>query len=519
MQDFTAGTRLIIIVMLFPIYLVPRALFSQTEPSGNRAIALPLSGRDSQSGSVAATQSSIPGTTTSVDTLNPTIQVQGLYAGSASSLARTPFSGRLSFLEAIERGMAYNLGAINLNQAVRQAHAQVSVARSALLPNLNGNLTEVVQQTDLTVLGLRFSIAGVTLPTVVGPFNYFDLRATLNQTVADLTAVNNYRSAKEVLRANQYSAQDARDLIILAVGGSYLQVIAAKARVESARAQLATSNALYRQSVDQRKVGVLAQIDVNRGEVLMLTQQQRLISLENDLAKQKINLARLTGLPPTDQYETIDALPFSPTPSPTLEQALAKALNQRWDLKAARAQVQASERAHAAARAERLPSLSVSGDYGAIGTNPSQSHGTFAAVATLHVPIWQGGRTEGDIEQADAALAQRKAENENTKNQVEADVRNAYFDLEAATSQIAVAHKNREVTQENLELTRQRFQAGVTDSVEVVRAQDAVASAELDYINSVFAHNVAKISLARAMGDLAETLPQLLQLQPEPVIP
>jgi outer membrane protein TolC len=116
-------------------------------------------------------------------------------------------------------------------------------------------------------------------------------------------------------------------------------------------------------------------------------------------------------------------------------------------------------------------------------------------------------------------LAQRKAEGEDTKNQVEADVRNAYLDLEAAASQVEVAQKNREVTQENLELTRQRFQAGVTDSVEVVQAQDAVASAELDYINSVFAHNVAKLSLARAMGDASETLPQLLQSQPKPVIP
>jgi outer membrane protein TolC len=518
-ENFTMIMKRIVIVLLFPIGVVPSALYSQAGRSGSRANTLPLSGRPGQSGSVAATQSSIPGTTTSVNTLNPTIQVQGPYAGSASSIVRMPFSGKLSFLEAIQRGVAYNLGAVDINQAVRQAHGQMSVARSALLPNLNGNLSEVVQQTDLKVLGLRFNIPGAHLPTVVGPFNYFDLRATLDQNLADLTAVNNYRSAKDVMRANQYSAQDARDLVILAVGGAYLQVIAATARVESAHAQLETSNALYRQNVEERKVGVLAQIDVNRSQVQALTQQQRLVSLQNDLAKQKINLARLTGLPPTDQFETTDDVPFSPAPSLTLEEALTKALNQRKDLKAAQSQVQAAERARVAARTERLPSLSVSGNYGVTGTNPSQSNGTFVAVATLHLPIWQGGRTEGDIETADAALAQRKAEGEDTKNQVEADVRNAYLDLEAAASQVEVAQKNREVTQENLELTRQRFQAGVTDSVEVVQAQDAVASAELDYINSVFAHNVAKLSLARAIGDASETLPQLLQSQPKPVIP
>src|SRR5436309_5639026 len=121
-------------------------------------------------------------------------------------------------------------------------------------------------------------------------------------------------------------------------------------------------------------------------------------------------------------------------------------------------------------------------------------------------PIWQGGRTEGDIEQANAALVQRKAEAQDTVSRIESDVRNAWPDLQAATTQVQVAMKNRDVTQENLRLTRQRYEAGVTDNVEVVQAQDAVAASDLDYINGVFAHNVAKLSLARAIGGTAESL-------------
>jgi outer membrane protein TolC len=87
---------------------------------------------------------------------------------------------------------------------------------------------------------------------------------------------------------------------------------------------------------------------------------------------------------------------------------------------------------------------------------------------------------------------------------VESDVRNAWLDLEAATTQIGLAEKNLAVTRESLELTKQRYEAGVSDNLEVVQAQDAVASADLDYINSIFAHNVAKLSLARAMGVAAD---------------
>jgi outer membrane protein TolC len=244
----------------------------------------------------------------------------------------------------------------------------------------------------------------------------------------------------------------------------------------------------------------------------MLTQQQRLVSLENDLAKQKINLARTIGLPPNDKYELADNVPFAAAPTIDVEDALKQAFETRSDLKAADAQVRAAERAHSAARAERLPSVSLSADYGATGTNPSQAHGTFAVAGSVKFPIFQGGRIDGDIEQAGAALAQRKAEMEDLRGQVEADVRKAYLDVQAAKSQVEVAQENIQVTQDNLKLTRQRLDAGVADNVAVVQSQESVASAELDYINSVFAHNVAKLSLARAIGQAAEDLPRFLQV-------
>jgi outer membrane protein TolC len=234
------------------------------------------------------------------------------------------------------------------------------------------------------------------------------------------------------------------------------------------------------------------------------------LSLQNDLSKQKINLARMTGLPPNEQYDISDEVPFSPAPPATVDDAIKSATNGRSDLKAAEAQLQAAERTRAAAKAERLPSLSANGDYGVIGTNPAQSHGTFTAVATLRIPIWQGGRAEGDIEQADAVLSQRRAELEDLKSQVESDIREAFLDVQTAASQLEVARRNIKVTEEAFDLMRQRFEAGVTDSVEVVQAQESVTTAKLDYINSVFAHNAAKLSLARAMGHAEASLPQFL---------
>ena len=246
--------------------------------------------------------------------------------------------------------------------------------------------------------------------------------------------------------------------------------------MESGRAQLDTANALYDQTTQQFKFGKVPQLDVNRSQVEALTQQQRLLSLQNDASKQKIALARLIGLPPNDQYELSDDVPFSAATPIKVEDALQQAFAQRADLKSAAAQVQAAEYAVSAARDERLPSLLVNADYGAIGTNPAQAHGTYTAAVTLSVPIWQGGRAAGDIEQADAALTQRRSELEDTKSQIESEVRNAYLDLQAATSQVDVARQNLHVTQDTLAQTRTRLEAGVSNNVELVQAQESLAT-------------------------------------------
>jgi outer membrane protein TolC len=484
---------------------------SQTTPASQ----LPLSGRTAQNGSVAAVQNPVPGATASVDTLNPSVQVQGPYTGSANSTAVMPFSGKLGFREAIQRGLAYNLGAVGLAQAVRQAQGISHAARSALLPNLNGSVTESDQTENLRALGFHFTvpIPGFSIPTIVGPFNYIDARVQVTQNVLDLSAINNYRSSAEVLRSNQLSALNARDLVVLAVGGTYLQVLAAQARMASARAQLDTANAVYQQTSQQNGVGLVARIDVDRSQVQALTEQQRLVSLQNDFAKQKINLARLIGLPPTDQYELSDDIPFAAAPPLAVDEALKQAFEQRSDLKAAQAQVSAAEKTHSAARAERIPSFSFNANYGAIGTNPNQAKATYTVAGTVRVPIWQGGRAGADIEQSEAALAQRRAEAEDLKSEIESEVRGAYLDLQAATSQVDLSQRNLQVSRETLDLTRQRFEAGVTDSVEVVQSEQTLASAELDYIDSVFAHNVAKLSLARAVGSAAGSLPQFLPVR------
>ncbi|MDO8794187.1 MAG: TolC family protein [Vicinamibacterales bacterium] len=493
------------------------AAFAQGGGATSSAAQLPLSGRSGQAGTATASQTALPGATAGVNTASPTVQVQGALTGSRSGAqaGARALSGALGFKDAVERGLAYNLGTVNVGQVVKQARSQQAIARSVLLPNIAGDLAATRQQLNLAASGFSSfgsPFPGFNFPSVVGPFNVVDLRARLTQSVVDVTSWNNFKAAREGARAAELTVDDSKDLVVLAVGGSYLQILAARARVASARVQLQTAEALHRQTSERKAVGLAAQVDVDRSQIQALTQQQRLTALGNDLAKQKITLARMIGLPPTDGYELADDIAFAPAPATAVDQAVRQAREHRADLQSAEAQVRAAERALAAARAERLPTVGLSGDYGTLGSTLANGRATFSVAGRVHVPLWDGGRTGAHVSQAEAVVAQRKAELEDLSSQVEADIRRAMLDLTAATSQVDLAERNIAVTREVLDLTRQRFEAGVADSLEVVQAQESVATAELDLINGVFAHNLSKLTLARATGQANELVGEFLKL-------
>jgi outer membrane protein TolC len=422
----------------------------------------------------------------------------------------------LSLDEAVKRGLRYNLGTIESQQSLRQAHGAIIVERSQLVPNLSSYLREVDQQINLASFGFKFTAppgSGFSIPSVVGPFNYFDLRASLTQKLADIQALRTYQSSRESFRAADFSVQDTRELVVYVVTSGYLEVIAASSRVDSAKVQVESAQAIYQQAFDRFNSGLSARIDMTRSQVELQTQQQRLTSEQASYAKQKIALARLIGLSAGQEFTLTDALPYAPLENLTLEQAIDLASQNRSDLKAADAQVHAAEFSRKAAVAERFPTLDFAADYGVIGTNPANSHGTFSVAGELRFPIWAGGHAGGDIEEADAALKQRRAEYGDLRARVEADVRTAFLDLTAAAEQVRVAQSRRALAQDELQQARDRFASGVADTVEVVQAQEVVSSAEQDYIASLNAHNLAKASVARASGQAEKIMRDLLRSQ------
>jgi outer membrane protein TolC len=440
----------------------------------------------------------------------------GAFQGSASAGPATEQPLSLSLDGALKMGLRYNLGGIVAEDSSQHAVGEYIVARSLLYPNLSGGLRENVQQIDLASYGFKFSFPpslGIHFPNIVGPFNFFDLRGYLTQRVADFNAIRTYQSARAAERAAALSAADSREIVVYVVTAAYLQVLAESARVDSAKVQVESAQAIFQQASDRFTAGLSAKIDMTRSQVELQTQEQRLTAEQAEFAKQKIGLARLIGLSPAQSFTLADKMPYAPLDNITLEQALVQAAQNRSDLKAAEAQLHAAEFARKAAVAEHYPTLGIVADYGVIGINPANSHGTFDVSGHLLFPIWAGGRTHGDIVEADATLKQRRAEYEDARSRVEADVRNAYLDLNAAAELVRVAQSRRDLARDELAQSTDRFASGVADTVEVTQAQEVVASAESEYIADLNAHNLAKASVARAIGQAEKIMRDLLRSQ------
>jgi outer membrane protein TolC len=477
-------------IFLAGLLVMAAPLWAQLPEAGMAQVSAQSSGSSSspQAGvGLAATVSTLPGLG------GP----QNPFQGSAQVSPLVPGTVPITLLDAINRGLRYNLGLYTSQTSQQTVQAARLRALANLLPNLEARAADTMQQVNLAVYGIPLPPG---TPQIVGPFNVVDARALVTTPILNLQLLNKFRAANSNVDAAQFNYKDARELVVVAVGLGYVQALAAESRVEAIQAQVTTSQALYEQAKDQLQAGVTPAIDVLRAQVELQAQQERLVTAKNTLDIQKLQLARIIGLPVAQSYTLAQKIPFTPVPPLTLEDAIARALRDRPDLKAAEARVRAAEYSLRAAQSEHLPTLGVNADYGTLGRNFGNAHGTFTAAAALTVPIFEGGRIRSDIDAAQSVLNQRKAEVEDLRGRIEYEVRATFLNLDAAAEQVRVAQSSLNLAKETLSQAQDRFRAGVTNNLEVVQAQESVADSNDVFINSTLQYNLAKLALARSLG-------------------
>lgn len=427
---------------------------------------------------------------------NQTTPTASSFQGSVPTVEVSTQTIELSLDEAIQRGLKANLGVILSGTQTAAARGQRLDQLQTLLPSVDFKAQETLTQVDLPAEGLR--IPG--FPKIIGPFGYTDLRASLSWSLVNVSSLRNYLAAKHNFASANLSAQDAQDLVVLTVGNAYLLGVADETEVSSVEAQVATAKVSLDQAVANHNAGTAPRLDELRARVDYQTLQQQLIVAQNALEKDKLALARTIGLPLEQKFTLADKAPYQAFDEIDVNKAIQDAHANRKDMAALVEQAKAAEQQRKAATAERYPTFKFDGDYGDIGVNLAHSHGTGNATGTISVPLFKEFELRGDAQVAQAQLDTTRAQLSDKGAQIEADVRDALLDIQSAQQQVEVARSSVELANEELKEAQERYANGVSDNLSVSQAQQSVAQANDQYVTSLYRHNVAKLSLARALG-------------------
>ena len=413
---------------------------------------------------------------------------------------------RLSLKRAVEIAISPE-GNANVQmaaEAVFQAESRSTEARAAFLPDLEGAAGEQSVVRSLGALGLT-TIAlpfGLKVPTVVGPYNVIDIRATGAETF-DFSSIRRFQASRSGVRAAMAERDNTENAVAAVAARTYLAALRAEADLEAVTADVALAKAVLTQAENQKAAGTGTGIEITRAKVQLSNEQQRELVAENQRRKARFELLRALGLRLDADIELTDKLSYIPVDPLTIEQARAEALKSREDFKAQQDRQETARLTASAVKFERLPSVSAFGDYGTTGEGgntpmlPTRTYGM-----TLRVPVFDGGRRDARRSEAASQFRDQKARTRDLRDQIELELRNALDSLDSAKGQIQVAQEGLALAASELAQARRRYEAGVTNGIEVTDAQTRIERARDNQISALFNYNLARIDLGQAMGIL-----------------
>jgi len=379
--------------------------------------------------------------------------------------------------------------------AEQLSHARYQQARAALLPDLEGSVAEQNQTVNPRALGLRFTAPGFTIPDEVGPFDTFDARIHLTQNLFSFSSIRQWQAAQKNLAADHSGTDSARQSVAGNVARLYAKALWAGVQLEASQANLKDAQALRDLSEHRTAVGEGTELDVARARLNVARAQQHLLSAQTEQTHAQLELIRILNLSWDTTLRLTGKLDTPPGRSPTVDALMSTALPARADFREQGKRVESAQLDASAAQMERLPSLVGYGDYGVL-----EGVQTHTVGAELRIPLFNGGRMQSDQVQASALLHEQQTRQKDLRNQIELEIREAVATLDATAQGVDVAEQAVTLAQDELDHARHRYEAGVTNSLEVMdaenqleKARDDRAAAYLDYAN-------ARIDLAQATG-------------------
>jgi outer membrane protein TolC len=382
-----------------------------------------------------------------------------------------------------------------------QSEQDKNISRADLLPQVNAKLTDQAEKVNLLAqFGGKVALPG--FPTTLGPYQMFTAGPTFGTSVFDLTLWRRYQAARATMRASQESSLSTREQVILLVVSQYIGTLRAMANVQASQSRVELAQALYDQAADLQKEGVGTGIDTLRANVELQNEKQRFIQAETDRETSLYGLSRLLNLDPRQPLELGDSLSFFETPQPEVEPSLELAFAGRQEWKSLESQIKAAGYQKKASQDLRLPSVRFDGNFSYVGTSSNTTLPTYNYEATVSLPLFTGGRIHAEIVRADLEIRKLEQQRDDLRNQIALEVKTALVNQESARNEVQVANLGVQLSKEEVDQARDRFNAGVANNIEVIQAQDSLARANDNQIAALYRFNQARADLARAIGQM-----------------
>lgn len=415
---------------------------------------------------------------------------------------------RLSLHDAIEAALDNNPKVRLLKEQIQTAQGIADTSRGALMPNLSGFVNQRNQTVNLATFGIptnKLSTLGLGSSGITDPFNVFDARATIVQNIFSMSLIQRWRAARTGVEVASLEAEIAKRDATATVALLYMEALRAEAAVKAGDANVELSQRLLKLAQDRKKSGVATGLDVTREQVHMENEKQRLLVAQSDRDSAKLNLIRALGIDFDVRLTLAGELKLVEVAIQTPHEVLTAARANRVELKAQATREKLAALSLSSVTSERLPSLNVNGDYGMIGLKAEEAYATRSVGVTLSIPVFDGGQREGRVSEGRSKVRQESIRMKDVSDQVTLEVRNALITLASSRQQVSVSEEGLKLALRELELARDRFEAGIANNIEVTNAQTSVARARDNVIEALFRFNASRVNLARAQGQM-ETL-------------
>ena len=408
----------------------------------------------------------------------------------------------LALSQAVTIALSNNKAIQAAQSRAAQSVGRTAQARSPLLPQVG--ITARQAYLTINLIGL-----GIDIPTVpqgtTDPFGSMDARVTLTQDLVNIANLQAWKSSRSREDSSRLLVENTRELVVLDVVAAYLQALRAKESRDTLSEQTKLATDLYNLTDDRVKQGISAPLESIRAQQQVNSLQQQMQEAEQSYIAAKLGLANILQVRITSDFEVSDATAYGTDTPVDRSSALQTALASRTDYRSAQTNVKAAELQIKSVKAYRLPILSTSFSDGQSGESPVHNQNTYRLQGTLSIPIYTGGRIQGQVDEAQGALHEAQANMDQLRMQIETDVLTALTGVEWALKEVETSAANVKLSRQEVELSRQRFAQGVTDNTEVVNAQDRVSRADDARVRAMYTLGLARANLARAMGAAEKT--------------